>query len=118
MHLKYLLNFNRYRLSDFCADNRYLTDNRCITNYCHHKGKQKYIEGEHKNECLKFPLACSNKCEIETVPREDLEAHREKCPLEMIQCQYHHVGCEARMVRRDQKKHNKEKVEEHLMMTI
>ena len=85
--------------------------------HCHYKGKQKYIEGEHKNECLKFPLPCPNKCEIEMVPRKDMEAHREKCPLEMIQCRYYHVGCGAMMARGDQEKHNKEKVEEHLMMT-
>ena len=36
------------------------------------------------------------------------------CPLELIQCEYHVVGCEERMACKDQKKHNKEKMEEHL----
>ena len=44
-----------------------------------------------------------------------MEAHRNKCPLEMIQCGYHHVGCEVRMARKDQEKHENEKMKERLM---
>ena len=46
-----------------------------------------------------------------------MEAHRKDCPLEMILCEYYSVGCEARMARKDQEKHKKENVEEHLMKT-
>ena len=35
----------------------------------------------------------------------------------MIQCEYHNVGCEVRMARKDQEKHENEKMKEHLMRT-
>ena len=31
--------------------------------------------------------------EVGSVVREDMEAHRKECPLEMIQCEYYSVGC-------------------------
>ena len=82
--------------------------------HCHIKGEQQFIKGEHKEQCPKFPIACPNKCEVGSVPRDDVEEHMKMCPLELIQCKYHMVGCEERMTRKDQKKHNKEMMEEHL----
>ena len=84
--------------------------------YCHDTGEHQFSEGQHKEECPKLPLPCPNKCEVGSVPREDMEAHRKECPLEMIQCEYHNVGCEVRMARKDQEWHRNEKMEEHLMM--
>ena len=85
--------------------------------YCHDTGEHQFIEGQHKEECPKFPLPCPNKCKVVTFPRENMEAHRKECPLEMIQCEYHNVGCKVMIARQDQEKHKKEKMEEHLMMT-
>ena len=85
--------------------------------YCHDTGEHQFIEGQHKEECPKLPLPCPNKCEVGSVPREDMEAHRKKCPLEMIQCEYHSVGCEVMIARKDQEKHENAKTKEHLMMT-
>ncbi|XP_065916952.1 TNF receptor-associated factor 3-like [Dysidea avara] len=85
--------------------------------HCHITGEQQFIEGEHKEQCPKFPIACPNRCEVGSVPRDDVEEHKEMCPLELVQCEYHVVGCEKRMARKDQKKHNKEKMEEHLSFT-
>ena len=42
--------------------------------------------------------------------------HRNKCPLEMVQCEYHNVGCKSKMCRKDLKQHNRLKVEEHLAL--
>jgi len=85
--------------------------------YCHDRGEHHFIDGQHKKECPKLPLPCPNKCEAENILLEDMEAHRKECPLEMIQCEYHNVGCEVRMVRRDKEKHKKENMEDHLKMT-
>ena len=85
--------------------------------YCHDTGEHQFIEGQHKEECPKFPVPCPNKCEVGNVPREDMKAHRKECPLEMIQCEYYSVGCEVRMARIDQEKHENEKMKEHLMKT-
>ena len=86
--------------------------------YCHDTIEYQFIEGQHKEECPRLPLPCPNKCEVESVPREDMKAHRKECPLEMIQCEYHSVGCKrVKLARRDLEKHDNEKVNEHLMMT-
>ena len=85
--------------------------------YCHDTGEHQFIEGQHKEECPKLPLPCPNKCEVGSVPREDMETHLLSCGSEMIQCEYFSVGCEVRMARKDQEKHIKEKIEDHLRMT-
>ena len=86
--------------------------------YCHDTGEHQFIEGQHKEECPKLPLPCPNKCEVGSVPREDMEAHRKDCPLEMIQCEYYSVGCKrVKLARKDQEKHDNENMKEHLMMT-
>ena len=54
--------------------------------YCHDTGEHQFIEGQHKEECPKLPLACPNKCEVGSVPREDMEAHRSMCELETVKC--------------------------------
>jgi len=85
--------------------------------YCHIRDEHHFIENDHKEQCSKLPLPCPNDCEIGTVLREDMEAHRKNCPLEMVQCQYHNVGCEIRMMRNKRKAHEDESTEEHLQLT-
>ena len=105
---------------------RYLTShikNHCIhrkvnCQYCHDTGEHHFIAGQHKEECPKLPLPCPNKCEARSVPREDMEAHRKECPLELTQCEYYSVGCKrVKLARKDLESHNKQKMEEHLTMT-
>ena len=82
--------------------------------YCDLVGNHWFIKNGHIDECLKFPLPCPNRCEIEAVHREDLNKHREACPLEIIKCKYYDMGCESKFLRKDLKDHNRETVEEHL----
>ena len=83
--------------------------------YCNTIGERQFINGQHhKEECSKFPLSCPNNCKVGTVLRENMEAHRAKCPLEVIQCEYYEIGCKVSMARKDVVKHNKEEVENHL----
>ena len=85
--------------------------------YCHDTGEHQFIDSRHKEECPKLPLPCPNNCEVGSAPHEDMEAHRKEYPLEMIQCEYHNVGCEVMMARKDQEQHDNEKMKEHLMKT-
>ena len=85
--------------------------------YCKIAGKQLFIEGEHKEQCSKLPLPCPNKCNLGSVPREDMKAHRKECPLEVVHCEYRNVGCEEKMTRKDMEKHEEEKTKEHLFLT-
>ena len=84
--------------------------------YCGIVGKHQYIEGTHKRQCYRFPVQCPNKCEIRNVPSKHLKEHMKACPLEVVQCQYHNVGCEAKMARKDMVKHDEEKANEHLLL--
>ncbi|XP_065903100.1 TNF receptor-associated factor 4-like [Dysidea avara] len=85
--------------------------------HCHITGEYKFIKDDHEEKCPKRPLPCPNNCEVETILHEDMEAHRKECPLEMVQCEYHNVGCEERMMRERKWNHEEEKMEEHLLMT-
>ncbi|XP_065902702.1 TNF receptor-associated factor 4-like [Dysidea avara] len=84
--------------------------------YCHIIGEHQYIEGEHKEQCPKHPLPCPNKCKVRKITREIMQAHRKECPLEIVQCGYHNMGCEERMMRKRKKKHERDKMKEHLLM--
>ena len=84
--------------------------------YCQIVGEHQFIVEEHGEHCAKFPLPCPNNCDVGSVCREDMEAHRKECPLEMVQCEYHEVGCEEWIMRKDLEKHKKDKMEKHLAL--
>lgn len=86
--------------------------------YCQATGEQHLIQGQHVELCPKFPLICPNKCEAGTILREDMETHKNECPLEMVWCRYHAIGCKVTIARKDLQKHNQEKMEEHLFLTM
>jgi len=86
--------------------------------YCSLTGGHRFIEKEHKGQCPKLPISCPNVCRInKKIAREDMEAHRKECPFEMVQCEYHNVGCDERMMRKRKRKHELENMEKHLLMT-
>ena len=63
-------------------------------------------------------MQCPNECEIESIHRDEVEEHREVCPLEIIQCDYHVVGCEVKMAHKDMNTHKQEMMEVHLSLSI
>ena len=83
--------------------------------YCQITGKYYSIQGDHKEQCPKFPVPCPNKCNLH-VTRDDLTKHADVCPMKLIPCDYFIVGCEKVINLKDQKTHNKAKVEEHLSL--
>ena len=86
--------------------------------YCQTMGEQQFIEGQHVELCPKFPLVCPNKCEVKNILYEDMDTHKNnQCPLEMVQCEYHSMGCKTTLARRDLREHNQEKMEVHLCLT-
>ena len=85
--------------------------------YCQLSDEYQLIEGQHKEECPKLPICCPNECEAGSIPREDMEDHKLQCPLEVIECEYHSMGCHVTVMRKDQHTHEKEKMGEHLQLT-
>lgn len=82
--------------------------------HCCTIGGYQYITGRHKKVCPKLPLPCPNKCKADKINREDMADHKKSCPLEMIQCDY---GCDFKVTRKDQEKHDQEKMQDHLALT-
>ena len=74
----------------------------------------KQIDREVKSliiSCTNKEKGCTWKGEVRAV-----EVHIKTCPQELVQCEYHNVGCKAKMCRKDLKQHNKLKMEEHLAL--
>ena len=82
--------------------------------HCCMIGGHQYITGRHKKFCPKLPLPCPNKCKGDKINREDMLEHRKSCPLEMVCCKY---GCGIKFARKDQEKHDQEKMQDHLAVT-
>ena len=74
----------------------------------------KQIDREVKSlivSCTNKEKGCTWKGEVRAV-----EVHVKTCAHELVQCEYHNVGCKAKMCRKDLKQHNKLKMEEHLAL--
>ena len=83
--------------------------------FCSITGERRFIEGpQHKVDCY---VPCPNKCGIERISGEDMDEHQKICPLAIVQCGYHTMGCGYSMVRRDMEAHDKENIHEHLQLT-
>ena len=89
-------------------------DVRCV--HCGLVGIHRYIVNEHEDECAKLPLSCQNGCGVTNIARENMDEHRKTCPLEMMKCEYHDMGCEGKIARKDIDDHLRENAEEHLDM--
>ena len=67
--------------------------------------------------CPRFPVVCSNRCGA-TIPRKDVNEHKNMCPLEKVHCTYHGLGCDDIVLRVNQKEHNEKSVEKHLQLVV
>ena len=95
----------------------HLDDCPCYCLYCDSTADREVISSKHKEKCHKFPLTCPNNCGVDNIPQGDMDEHKKVCPLEMIQCEFHGVGCEAIISREDAESHVKENLMMHLHLT-
>lgn len=82
--------------------------------YCGHKCTSISITTKHFEVCEKYPVECPNECELPSIERSQLEAHRKTCPLEDVQCIYNFAGCKERLKRKDVPTHMEENTQCHL----
>ena len=59
----------------------------------------------HHLECDQYPLLCPNRCRESTFKRWELKNHLDQCPLALIDCPFHHAGCDARILLKDLAEH-------------
>ena len=77
-------------------------------------GHSDWIASRHKEHCDMYPVPCPNRCELGITRSVGIHEHKKVCPLEVIQCEYHDVGCDIKLVRKDLNAHIKDEMSEHL----
>ena len=77
-----------------------------------------YHGSNHYGECGQYPVECPNKCGEKDIKRGDISGHREKCPLESLDCPFKNVGCTSKMARRDIEGHCQTNMQTHLLMMM
>ena len=92
------------------------TECPCYCPYCDITAEREVISSNHKEKCSKFPITCPNNCGLDDIPRDHMDDHKKVCPLEMIQCEFHDVGCEATFLRKDEETHATDGVTTHLQL--
>ena len=85
--------------------------------HCNFETTYEVGTNDHTPNCTKYPEPCPNRCEIGTVPRCDVEKHLLVCPLQLVECEFAHAGCNVKVPRGDLAKHMTENAQHHLMST-
>ena len=74
------------------------------------------VTQNHQPLCPFFPLSCPNNCEL-VLQRQKLEHHVSRdCPLTLVQCDFHTVGCQVQLARKDLQAHISENLTEHVYL--
>ena len=61
----------------------------------------KDVTTNHWPVCGYYPVQCTNKCG-KTITRQNLKDHvSNDCPLTTVNCEFNHVGCKAKLPRKD-----------------
>jgi len=102
-----------------CVDKVKKSDNSACP-MCRNKEFSSFRNLEKDREVKGLTVSCSNFQEGCTWKGEirELQSHGRTCPYEMVHCQYHNIGCENKVQRRELKRHNKENAEEHLELSV
>ena len=80
------------------------------------KATYEEVTQNHWPVCPFFPLSCPNNCEL-VLQRQEVEHHVSRdCPLTLVLCDFHMVGCQARFTRRDMPSHISENLTEHVLL--
>ena len=83
--------------------------------YCDFRGTYDIGTNDHLPNCTKYPEPCPNQCDIGTVPHCDMEKHLTECPLQLVDCEFAHAGCQERIPRQDLSWHMEEGAQRHLV---
>jgi len=72
------------------------------------------VTASHWLMCDSKPVNCPNECGI-SVERQDIKSHTTQvCPLELVNCDFSHVGCDATLQRRNNPAHLNDSVQAHM----
>ena len=86
--------------------------------YCDYQSTHDKFVNDHWPKCQRYPLVCPNKCSTTEIERRFLQRHlKEECPLQEIECEFSHAGCQIKTARQSMQKHLDECKDKHLRMT-
>ena len=105
--------FQRRKLNDH--QHKYYSMRPFTCRHCSHRDTHENGVKKHLPICPKYPEPCPNCLRI--YERQKLDHHiNEKCPLTLVPCDYHVVGCEVKLARQDMQDHIKKEVMTHVSM--
>ena len=87
-----------------------------ICQYCGFKSTYEEVCNKHWPECSKYPLPCPNKCGVDAIQRGSLGEHLNECPLQQVECEFCHAGCEEKIQRKDLTEHMEKSLQKHLTL--
>ena len=74
------------------------------------------VTHNHQPMCPFFPLSCPNNCEL-ILQRQEVEHHvSQNFPLTLVHCDFHMVGCQIQLTRRDMPSHISENLTGHMSL--
>ena len=76
-----------------------------ICGYCKYQSIYEVIVNEHYPVCDKYPIICPNECSGDEIERGMLQDHLDKCPYQVVECKFSHVGCQEKARRCDLAQH-------------
>ena len=97
---------------------RYCTKRQMICQYCSYCSSYDIVTAKHLPICLQVPVTCPNNCKKEGLKREQLQAHINECPLQVISCPFTSAGCTVKLPRNEMEKHEATAVCEHLRLLM
>ena len=76
----------------------------------------KYVTTNHWPKCGYYPVQCTNGCG-KSIKIQHLKDHiSNDCPLTVINCEFSHVGCKVKLLRKDIPAHFAENVIKHVSL--
>lgn len=84
--------------------------------HCHVTGEYHVIVGQHVERCPDVLLSCPNECGLTDIKRSKFKDHLQNCPLQKINCKYHGMGCEAKILIGSQDEHDEVFMKEHFQL--
>ena len=83
--------------------------------HCNFEAIYEVVTSDHTPNCTKYPESCPNSCGKDNILRCNMDKHLFVCPLQLVECEFAHAGCDMKVPRGDLAKHMAENVQHHLM---
>ena len=97
---------------------RYCVKRKMSCQYCSYCSLCEIVTAKHLPICLQVPVSCPNNCKKEGLKREQLQAHIDECPLQVISCPFTSAGCTVKLPRNEMEKHEDSAMRQHLRLVM